>query len=364
MSEGDFDALINALYDAAYEQAKWSDALGALARYAESLSAQLFLWDGRSQTTCIAAIGASGPADGESDPAEEDELHDPRLLSTVVASEGPVAAAAGDIVPHAGRFFAATCLYAESGQAALVGLHRTVDQGQFKHSDLMRLERVVPHLSRALKMSSRLAMLSTQQAMLQGTLNNTNGGLAVVDGTGLVMFMNKMAERIFQQRDGLRLVGGRIAAESSEETRALHLKIAQTIESGKRASEAVHGFQSITRGSLKRPFAVMVGPLGGDYRGLVLSDVRDAALILIGDPETRAVPHAASLCAMFGLTDAEARIAVALAAGKTLDEIAHDSGRSKNTLRAQMQVVFEKTGTSRQAELVRLLLSMPHHDSA
>lgn len=55
---------------------------------------------------------------------------------------------------------------------------------------------------------------------------------------------------------------------------------------------------------------------------------------------------------MFGLTPAEARLAVQLAAGHALADIAQFNGVNISTLRAQLRAVYAKTGTSKQAELV------------
>lgn len=56
--------------------------------------------------------------------------------------------------------------------------------------------------------------------------------------------------------------------------------------------------------------------------------------------------------AIFGLTSAEARLAVQLAAGSNLDEIADRNGLQVSTLRAQLRSVYSKTGITRQFELV------------
>ena len=58
---------------------------------------------------------------------------------------------------------------------------------------------------------------------------------------------------------------------------------------------------------------------------------------------------------VFGLSAAEARLAAAIARGRTLDEISHVEGTSRETLRSQLKAIFSKTDTSRQAELVLLL---------
>jgi DNA-binding CsgD family transcriptional regulator len=61
------------------------------------------------------------------------------------------------------------------------------------------------------------------------------------------------------------------------------------------------------------------------------------------------------LLALYGLTDAEARVALALFEGATSIEIARRFCVSLNTVRSQLARTFEKTGARGQADLVRLL---------
>lgn len=68
------------------------------------------------------------------------------------------------------------------------------------------------------------------------------------------------------------------------------------------------------------------------------------------------------LRAAFGLSKAEARLALYLAAGASLPSMAQAFDVKLTTIRSQLQQVFSKTGTSRQAELVAFLLSRGYVD--
>jgi DNA-binding CsgD family transcriptional regulator len=59
----------------------------------------------------------------------------------------------------------------------------------------------------------------------------------------------------------------------------------------------------------------------------------------------------------FGLTQVEARLAVMLTDGLALDEIAIHLGVTRTSARTYCKRVLAKTGASRQAELVRLVLT-------
>ena len=83
---------------------------------------------------------------------------------------------------------------------------------------------------------------------------------------------------------------------------------------------------------------------------------RDAA----PGPDRTELPGMARLRADFGLTKAEARLALRLAEGASVASAAHDFKVKLTTIRSQLQQVFAKTGTSRQAELVALLLNRGH----
>jgi DNA-binding CsgD family transcriptional regulator len=59
---------------------------------------------------------------------------------------------------------------------------------------------------------------------------------------------------------------------------------------------------------------------------------------------------------LFGLTPAEARVAVAIMGGASTREAAAALGVSFHTVRHQLQSMLEKTGASRQSELVAMLM--------
>ena len=81
-----------------------------------------------------------------------------------------------------------------------------------------------------------------------------------------------------------------------------------------------------------------------------------AALVLVRPAEVSVTIPADAIQTVLGLSGAEARLASALAAGRTLAEYAKEAGLSRNTVRNQLGIVFAKTGTSRQTELVALIV--------
>jgi DNA-binding CsgD family transcriptional regulator len=74
-------------------------------------------------------------------------------------------------------------------------------------------------------------------------------------------------------------------------------------------------------------------------------------------PDLAGLPEVARLRVAFGLTKAEARLALRLAEGSSLASAAQAFNVKLTTIRSQLQQVFAKTGTCRQTELVAMILS-------
>jgi DNA-binding CsgD family transcriptional regulator len=78
------------------------------------------------------------------------------------------------------------------------------------------------------------------------------------------------------------------------------------------------------------------------------------ALVLV-DLDTAPRPTPEALQKIFGLTLAEAKLAIEVARGKSLEDIAAETRISVSTARKQLASIFSKTNTHRQGELVALL---------
>ena len=99
------------------------------------------------------------------------------------------------------------------------------------------------------------------------------------------------------------------------------------------------------------------------------TDLRDAVAelrafvlaLMIELPKTGGLSLLAAIAVLGeagGLTGMESRVAVLLAEGMNVREVAAATGRGESTIRSHVKQMFAKHGLSRQAELVRLVLSL------
>lgn len=102
------------------------------------------------------------------------------------------------------------------------------------------------------------------------------------------------------------------------------------------------------------PLVLHLVPIRGRARDVF---VRAAYVVVVTPVLAPQAPLADVLSALFDLTPSEARVARMLASGGSPQQIADESQLSVQTVRNQLKAVLTKTGTHRQSELVRLLLS-------
>ncbi len=179
-------------------------------------------------------------------------------------------------------------------------------------------------------------------------------GVALVSAAGQVVMMNQQARRILSSTDGIALVGCALtparAFERSLLSRALGRKATGLRSAG--------GAFIVGRPSGRMPYAVLVIPMP-EQAHTARDPERPVATVLITDFDARAEIQAELLSNLYGFTSTESKLALAVAQGRNLREVAVDSGRSLSTLRSQLSAIFEKTGIKRQVDIVRLVLSLP-----
>lgn len=86
---------------------------------------------------------------------------------------------------------------------------------------------------------------------------------------------------------------------------------------------------------------------------------RLAARVLLAEPFSAPRVNAQRVSAALGLTPAQGRVAAAPAAGGTVASIAAATHRTEAVVRWHIREALARLGLSRQADLVRVVLSTP-----
>ncbi|HKJ70812.1 MAG TPA: helix-turn-helix transcriptional regulator [Gammaproteobacteria bacterium] len=239
------------------------------------------------------------------------------------------------------------------------GLQRDRRTGPFSRADADFIRRFVPHIQRAARLGHLLDLTHMQNAAAERALESLAVGALLLDEDENVVHANTKAEEILRGRHGLARVQGRLGATRGGDAGRLRDLIATV------RSRAVHGGPPVPATLLLTAapgeaqlllVAVPITPGQPRFRGpwprasvaVFVSNLADAGLI-----------NHDVLGSLYGLTPAEARLACALARGRELGSLSEEWGISRETLRTHLKRVLGKTGTARQADLVRLLTGKP-----
>jgi DNA-binding CsgD family transcriptional regulator len=169
--------------------------------------------------------------------------------------------------------------------------------------------------------------------------------LIACDEQGQVQWMNHSAMLLTSAERGLSSRGGLLRAQGQGLSTRLHEDIATAARDEARA---VH-YTVIDNGHCPLHIALRassVDALGARSVMLAITSAQDLVNV---PPDIWAK--------LLGLTLAEARLVAALAQGETVELHATQRGIALGTARNQLKMALAKTGTSRQADLVRVALS-------
>lgn len=229
----------------------------------------------------------------------------------------------------------------------MVAVHKAERDAPFSPEEVARLDVVYSHLQRAIKLHRLFERERERSATLQDLADQSEQGLVRVDRELRVLGLSASAKGILEQRDGLAQYRNRIVAPSGLQA-ALTAAVGGVID---KVANVRTGFLC-QRPSGLRPFRIAVLPAGfAAYQGAILK---------IEDPE-HAPPRSAiaAIRSAYGLSAMETALAEGLLAEQSVAEIADNREVNRETVRAQLKSLFNKTGVNRQSELVKLLATFP-----
>ena len=236
--------------------------------------------------------------------------------------------------------------------AATVNIVRPPSRPDYDEAEIRTARALQPHLIRSFRLGMALAERSPFEDGAANLVERSSQGLLILDGSGQVRHANPAAETILALADGLDLTRGVLSAASPDATRALQALVAAAASPDPEQRRG--GSIALARPSGAAPLLVTVTPARSPR--LALYGGVPSVLVSVNDPGAAVDLPEQRLRQLFGLSPAEARVALQLLEGRDPRQAADELGLSFYTVRAHLVRIFEKTQTNRQAELVRLLM--------
>ena len=210
---------------------------------------------------------------------------------------------------------------------------------------------LAPHIQRAMRISDRIATLELAVGAARAAADFAPFAIFSLDDQLNILTINSRAAQ-YEKAGFIRLVQNRFAfIHPASQKRLLDL-----VQSPAPTGLA---FQAVGESGAECPVLVArITPqsaqqIGGSRAGASL-------IVTLGSaPGEAPVVEIDRVAQWFALTPAEARLAVALAAGKSLQDYAAERAVSLNAVRFLLKGIFRKTGVSSQAQLVATLARLP-----
>jgi DNA-binding CsgD family transcriptional regulator/PAS domain-containing protein len=229
-------------------------------------------------------------------------------------------------------------------------------------TNVRRLQRLSPHLCRALDVTIELGRIAEGPQKLAAVLNVMPSAALLLDSRQRIVHANPAAEQLLRAGDGLTSAsngGLRLSAVLPDERVALSRSLAQALLVAEGSGDLLGEPLRVTRLSGAGPLLVVPVPLPPP--AFSLWELTDTArlLVLVIDPGARNLGAATILQAAFGLTPAEARVATLIGSGLSGPQAAQVLGVSPTTVKTHLSRCFEKLGVRSQVELANMLSALP-----
>ena len=227
---------------------------------------------------------------------------------------------------------------------------RSKDQQRFCEQDVALIERLLPDLGRALHVSSHIRRLKAERQIYEEAVEAMGVGTILLGPSGQVIYIDLLARSLLADQSTITLRDSRLSCARPAQRQQLQ--------------DLIHSALNDPSGTFSRalPLASADDELllllrAVAYPLSVLNELGPRVAIFVSNRAKRPTLPREVITQLFGLSPAEADLAIKLAEGASLAEAATLLEISEHTARTYSKRIYSKTGTSRQAELVQVILA-------
>lgn len=211
-----------------------------------------------------------------------------------------------------------------------------------------------PHLRRASLIGDLLDQARVTASLYRQALDHLAVPVVLTGASGAILHANEAAQQMLSVEGPIRSRNGLLQAQNP----AVALALQEAIASAARADASLgsRGIGLPISAPGQPPAVAYVLPL---TEGTARAAFRPACAAVFVSTTTSASPlPEAVLTTLFDLTPAEARVLLRIGSGLSAPSSAVALGIGENTLKTHLNRIFAKTGTRRQADLVKLISDM------
>jgi DNA-binding CsgD family transcriptional regulator/PAS domain-containing protein len=350
--------VIEEIYDAALEPALWNDVVVSINDYVGGQACGIFSKDSADQSGLthyhcgadphyirlyaethsrfdpLTTLPPLGKVVSIPDSVNRDEYRSGRSYQEWLQPQGCIDAA--NVVLEQSSPNSEVLLTALSGA-------RTIDDEKRR-----RIAQIVPHLRRALLINKTIDFRHSEVATFAATLDGLSAGIFLVDADYRLVHANVAGHDMLRADDFLGSVGGQLVARGMKSNRTLREVFADNGDALGVTCTAL----ALTARDGER-YVMRVLPLTSAARTRIGMTCQAVAALFVRKVALDS-PCGELVARAFELTPAELRVLLAIVEVGGVPETAAALGVAETTIKTHLHRVFSKTGSSRQADLVKL----------
>jgi DNA-binding CsgD family transcriptional regulator/PAS domain-containing protein len=360
-------ALIGRIYDATLDQSLWLGVLESAAEFVGGPAATLFSKDLANQTGQVFYEHGIDAAYKHSYFTQYIKL-DPAAYCQLFAQVGDIISMQ-DFISYnellETRFYkgwmqpqqfidaANAVLQKSATSVAMFGVVRHERDGFVDEEMRRRMRLLTSHFRRAVLIGKVIDLKTAKSAFLADTLDGISASMFLVDATGRIAHANVAAETMLKAADVLHAEAGRVVVHDRQANQVL----ADTFATAGNGDAAV-GIKGVAVPLTARDgerYIAHVLPLMSGARQEAIRNYGAVAALFIQKTTLDTPSSLEALAKAYRLTPTELRVLLAIVEVGGVPDVAEALGIAETTVRTHLQRAYHKTGTHRQADLVKLI---------
>jgi DNA-binding CsgD family transcriptional regulator/PAS domain-containing protein len=232
-------------------------------------------------------------------------------------------------------------------------LSRDAESGMVDQAMRERLALIVPHVRRAVQIGKAIKFKQAETATFMDVLDGLSVGLFLIDASGRIMHANAAGTDMLGTGDLLRSVGGRLVAGDAQVEQSLRATAAAAASGDEVAGSAGVVVPLRARNDVR--YVAHMLPLTGGARRHAGEAWAAAAALFVRKVELQYPSPPEVIGKTYDLTPAELRVLLGIVEIGGVPEVAAAFGIADTTVKTHLGRLYAKTGTGRQADLVKLV---------
>lgn len=223
-----------------------------------------------------------------------------------------------------------------------------------RESVLLQVRQLSPLIEGYFRLWQRSRVQAGSVAGLQSALDMVDMGVVLLNKGGKLNFFNKAAEAMFAAGDHLRAPGDVLIATDINDAVKLQVAINHALAGSDAAAPKAPRAPILKLRSERSERALLLCIFPCDEPAIGPDE--PALMLFLLDPNREFDEQLQPVCKLYGLSPVESRLVCLITGGDSLQQAASAMRIKEQTARSYLKMIFMKTDTKRQADLVRLML--------